>query len=88
VQQGNFIHGFLARQVSGYTRPSSGALDIELQHMVFCTKFLDGWWSWEPLRRSFVRCGWCRTAPSAPETCRAKNTLIKLTCYIKLAFQI
>ena len=27
--------------------------------MVFCTEFLDGWWSWEPLRRSCVRCGWC-----------------------------
>ena len=106
--------------------------------MVFCTDFLDGWWSWEPLRRSCVRCGWC-TAPSAPytrprvarqhphrthdlhsssqdhhpsknsvqktircnstsnapddgrmypETCGAKNTLIKLPCCIKLAFQI
>ena len=30
----------------------------------------------------------CRTAPSVPETFRAKNTLIKLPCYIKLAFQI
>ena len=27
----------------GYIRPSSGALDVELQHMVFCTEFLDGW---------------------------------------------
>ena len=26
-------------------RQSSGALDVELQHMVFCTEFLDGWWS-------------------------------------------
>jgi len=25
--------------------PSSGALDVELQHMVFCTEFADGWWS-------------------------------------------
>ena len=43
----------------------------KLQHMVFCTEFVDGWWSWEPLRRSCVRCGWCRasrTAPSAPYT--------------------
>ena len=24
-------------------RPSSGALNVELQHMVFCTEFLDGW---------------------------------------------
>jgi len=29
----------------GYIRPSSGALDVELQHMVFCTEFLDWWWS-------------------------------------------
>ena len=138
--------------------------------MVFCTEFLDGWWSWEPLGRSCVRCGWCcahstirtvhtthaatlkatthpktrcrkpyaatqqlmlldgavRTAPSAPhtrptqrlsrppptqklgienhmlqlniqcswwwayvpETCRAKNTSIKLPCCIKLTFHI
>ena len=28
--------------------------------MVFCTDFLDGWWSWEPLRRFCLRCGWCR----------------------------
>jgi len=23
-------------------------------------RLVDGWWSWEPLRRSCVRCGWCR----------------------------
>ena len=67
--------------------------------MVFCTEFLDGWWSWEPLRRSCVRCGWCRAANHmpqlsswwwayAPETCRTKNTSIKLPCCIKLAFHI
>jgi len=44
----------------GYIRPSSGALDVELQLMVFCNEFLEGWLSWEPLRRSCVRCGWCR----------------------------
>ena len=38
----------------------SGALDVKLQHLVLCTEFLDGWWSREPLRRSCVRCGWCR----------------------------
>ena len=27
-------------------------LNVELQHMVFCTEFLDGWRSLEPLRRS------------------------------------
>ena len=44
----------------GYIRPSSGAIDVKLQHMVFCTEFVDGWWSWQPLRRSCVRCGWWR----------------------------
>jgi len=34
----------------GYIRPSSGALDVELQRTVFCTEFLDAWWAWEPLR--------------------------------------
>jgi len=29
----------------GYIRPSSGALDVELQHMVICIEFLGGWWS-------------------------------------------
>jgi len=59
MQQGKFIDVFLARHVFGYIRPSSRALGIELQHMVFCTEFWDGWWSWEPLRRSCVRWGWC-----------------------------
>ena len=36
--------------------------------MVSCTEFLDGWWYWQPLHRSCVRCWWCRKAPSAPYT--------------------
>ena len=28
--------------------------------MVFCTEFLEGLWSREPLRGSCVWCGWCR----------------------------
>jgi hypothetical protein len=109
----------------GRIRPSSGALDVKLQHMVFCTEFVGEWWSWEPLRRSCARCGCC-TATSTPhtqrtqhlsrpppiqkrgaenhmlqlniqcswwwayvpETCWSKNTLIKLPCCKKLAFQI
>jgi len=39
----------------GRIRPSSGALDAELQHIVFCTEFVGGWWFWEPLRRSCAR---------------------------------
>ena len=69
MQQGNFIKCILSSTCFGHIRPSSGASDVELQHMVFCTEFLDGWWSWEPLCRSCVRCGWCRrTAPSAQYT--------------------
>ena len=68
--------------------------------MVLCTEFLDGWWSWDPLRRSCVRCGYAENHTLrlsiqcswwwayVPETCRAKNTLIKLPCCIKLVFQI
>ena len=65
---GLFYWCILSSTFFGYIRPSSRALDVELQHMVFCTEFLDGWWSWEPLRRSYVRCGWCRAAPFAPYT--------------------
>jgi len=61
-----FYWYILSSTCIGYIRPPSGALDVELQHMVFCTEFLDGWWSCEPLCMSCVRCGWCfRTAPSA-----------------------
>ena len=42
-------------------RPSSGASDVKLQHTVFCTEFVDGRWSWEPLRRL---CGRCRATQS------------------------
>jgi len=55
-----FYWCFLSSTCFGYICTLSGALDAELQHMVFCTEFLDGWWSWEALRRPCVRCGWCR----------------------------
>jgi len=67
MQQGNFIDAFLARHILGTYTPSSGALDVDLKHVVFCTEFLDEWWSWEPLRGSCVRCWW-RRAPSALKT--------------------
>ena len=51
-----FYWCILSSTCFGYIRPSSGALDVKLQHLIFCTEFLDGWWSWEPLRRSCVRC--------------------------------
>jgi len=56
----NFYWCILSLTCFGYIRPSSGELDVELQHMVFCTEVMDGWWSWEPLRRSCVRCGVAR----------------------------
>ena len=55
-----FYWCILSSTYFGYIRPSSGASDVKLQHVVFCTEFLDGWWSREPLRRSCVRCRWCR----------------------------
>jgi len=51
---------FFSSTCFGRIRPSSGALAVKLQHMVFCTQFVDGWWSWEPLRRSCVGFVWCR----------------------------
>jgi len=45
MQLDNFIDVFLARHVSGTYAHHQGALDVELQHMVFCTEFVDGWWS-------------------------------------------
>ena len=50
---------FLNSTCFGRIRPSSG--DVKLQHMVFCTQYVDGWWSWELLHRLCVRFGWCRT---------------------------
>ena len=43
MQRGNFIDVFLALHVSGAY--AQGALDVEMQNMVFCTEFVDGWWS-------------------------------------------
>jgi len=60
MQQGDFINVFLARHVSSTYAHQQEHYYVELQHMVFCTEFLDGWWSSEPLRRSCVRCRWCR----------------------------
>jgi hypothetical protein len=40
MQQRNFTDVPLARHILGRFRPSSGALDPALQHMVFCTQFL------------------------------------------------
>jgi len=51
---------FLSSTYFGRIRPSSGALDVKLQHIVFCIQFVDEWWSWEPLRGSCVRFWWCR----------------------------
>ena len=56
MQQGNFIDVFLARHVSGTQARHQEHWMCELQHMVFCTEFLDGWWSWELLYSSCVRC--------------------------------
>ena len=89
MQLDNFI---LSSTCFGYIRPSSGALDVVLQHIVFCTEFLDGWCSLKPLRQKTVCCDTTSTAPDVwahvPEICRAKITLIKLPFCTKLAFQV
>jgi len=43
--------------------------------MVFCTEFLDVWWSWEPLFMSCVRYGWCRASHC---TIRTAHTTVLL----------
>jgi len=42
--------------------------------MVFCTEFLDGWWSWEPHRKHDLRSGSQDHHPS-------KNSVQKTICY-------
>jgi hypothetical protein len=61
MQQGGIINIFLVRHVSGTYAHHQEQWNVELHHMVYCTEFLDGW-SWEPLHRSCVRCGWCRAS--------------------------
>ena len=67
----------------GYIRPSSGALNVGLQHMVFCTEFLDGWWSWEPLRRSCVRCLCCRAHGTIRTVHTTYAAALKTTTHLK-----
>ena len=52
--------------------------------MVFCTEFLDGWWSLEPLRKSCVRCGWCRAHGNIrEEDARSNNPHVYCYSYKK-----
>jgi len=44
MQEGNFIYVFLALHVSGAYAHHQKELDVELQHMVFCTGFVVEWW--------------------------------------------
>ena len=45
MQKGYFINVFLARHVSGKYSHHQKHWMCELQHMVFCTVFVEGWWS-------------------------------------------
>ena len=77
-----FYWCILSSTCFGYISPSSGALDVELQHMVCCTEFLDGWWSWELLRRSCVRCGCTHDLRSGSQDYYpSKNLVQKTICY-------
>ena len=75
-----FYWCILSSTCFGYIRTSSGALDIELQHMVFCTEYVDGWWSWEPL---FVRCGWCRAHGTIRTVHKTYAAALKTTTHPK-----
>jgi len=82
MQQGNFINVFLARHVSGTYAHHQEHWMLGCSIWLSAPSFLVGWWSWEPLRRSIY------AAAYVPETCRAKNTLIKLPCCVKFSFQV
>jgi len=41
MQLGNFIDVFLVRHISSTYAHHQEALDVELQHMVFCTEVLE-----------------------------------------------
>jgi len=44
-KQGEQGAGSIIKRSLENIRPSSGALEVELQHMVLCAEFLDGWCS-------------------------------------------
>ena len=79
-----FYWCILSSTCFGYIRPSSGALDVELQHMVLCTEFVDGWWSWEPLCTvRMVSCS-CNSTSNAPDDGRMypKHVEIRILTYL------
>jgi len=77
----NIIYwSFFSSKCFGRIRPSSGALDVKLQHMVFCTRFVDGWWSWEPLRRSCGRFGTFQTGHTIYAAALKTTTHLQTGC--------
>jgi len=51
MQLGNFIDVFLARHVSGTYAHHQEHYMLSCSMWFSAPSFLDGWWSWEPLRR-------------------------------------
>ena len=95
MKQGNFINVFLARRVSG-TYAHVCSADVAARHHPHHTHDLrSGSQDHHTSKNSVLEnhmlqlniwCSWWWVY--VPKTCPAKNTLIKLPCCIKLAFQI
>ena len=90
MQRGNFINVFLARHVSG-------TYAHHQEHQIFSTAHTTYAAALKTTTQPKPRCGnrmlqlniWCSWWWAyVPETCRARNTSIKLPCCIKLAFKI
>ena len=86
MQQGNFINVFLARHVL------DGADGAARHHPYRTHDPRSGSQDHHPSKNSVQKTICCNSTSNAPddvpETCRAKNTLIKLPCCIKLVFQV
>jgi len=87
---------FLSSTCFGHIRPSSGALDVKLQHTVFRTEFLDGWWYWEllhgtiqtvhttyhPSTNSVQKTTCCNLTSSAPDDGRMRPKHVELRIHV------
>ena len=67
MQQDNFIDVFLARKVSGYMRPSSGALDVDQDH--------------HPSKNSTQKTVCCNSTSDAPDDGRMYPKHVELRIY-------
>ena len=96
TQQGNFITVFLARHISGtyahhqehwiFSRMASSAPYTRPTQRLSRPPPIQKLGAENHMLQLNIQCSWWWAY--VPETCRAKNTVIKLPCCIKLAFQL